>query len=291
LVLLSGAVRATPWRSEIGRSVLDLPIDRDATLLSQWVHQAAALAAMAGVEQLALQVLVDRSSPMPSAGPALTKQGLLDQVRVERDPEEYRGTAGLLRDLSLRYGDDDYLLVASGSQILMEPLEHLVGVLALRRADVMVVGHDDGTPAGVFWVRCGCLRGIPELGFIDFKEQALPEIASRHQVGVLRHRSIGLPLRTPTEYLIALRKYHLLRHGVEPIAHPFVEDWRPVFKVVEQGAEVHASAEIPDSVVLAGGRVERGAVVVRTVVGPAGVVRRGRTVVDGFVNGPARGKG
>lgn len=257
--------------------------------MAQWIDEAAALAATPGVDRLAMQVLVDRSGPMPDVDlSALVPDGALDYLQVERDPEEYRGTAGLLRDLSLRYEDDDYLLVASGAQILTQPLQRLVSTLALRSPDVTIVGHDDGTPAGVIWVRCGCLRGIPSLGFIDFKEQALPEIAKRHHVDVLRHGAIGLPLRTPAEYLHAVRKHHLRNFANERNADAFVEDWCPVFSIVESGAEVDPSAHIHDSVVLRGGRVERGAVVVRSVVGPSGIVQRGSTVIDRFVNSAAR---
>ena len=289
LVLLSGSVRATAWTSGIQRSILDLPVDTRRTVLAHWAEQAVALAATPGVDRLAIQVLVGRSGPMPDVDPvSLFADGAVDHVQVERDPEEYRGTAGLLRDLSLRYDDDDYLLVASGAQILAEPLERLVSVLAYRSPDVTVVGHDDGTPAGIIWVRCGCLRSIPEVGYIDFKEQALPEIAKHHEVGVLRHGAVGLPLRTPAEYLNAVRRHHLQITRGERLANPFVEDWSPVFSIIEQGADVDASAQIHDSVVLRGGRVEPGAVVVRSVVGPAGVVRRGSTVLDRFVNSPAR---
>jgi mannose-1-phosphate guanylyltransferase len=287
LVLLSGVVRAKGWISGIDRSALDLPIDSNRSLLAQWVEQAVQLATVPGIQRLAMDVLVDRLSPMPRSDDLLaTLPGSgLDELRVERDPADYRGTGGVLRDLSLRYDDDDYLLVATGAQILIRPLEELVVVLASRTPDVAIVGHDDGTPAGLIWVRCGCLRTIPALGFVDLKEQALPQIARRHQVEVVKLPPVGTSLRTPAEYVRAIRQYHLRKRNDERLGNPFAEDWCPTFSLIEDGAEVDASAQVHDSVVLKGGRVEGGAVVVRSVIGPTGIVRRGRHVVKQLVLG------
>jgi hypothetical protein len=208
-------------------------------------------------------------------------------LRVERDPLEYRGTGGLLRDLSLRYEEQDYLLVASGAQVLTEPLESATSALATEGRDLALLAHDDGTPSGLMWVRCGCLRAVPEVGFVDMKEQALPQIARRHHVAVLRRPPIGLGIQTPAEYLAAVRTHHLRKNRDARLGDPFAEDWWPAFTLVEQGAEVDPSARVHDSVVLRGGRVQRRAVVVRSLIGPADVARRGQCVVDQFLNASA----
>jgi mannose-1-phosphate guanylyltransferase len=124
---------------------------------------------------------------------------------------------------------------------------------------------------------------IPSIGYVDLKEQALPLIARKHRVQVIpRARPLALPLRTRADYIRALRWYHRSPR-VEPTTDPFEEDWRPVFALCEQGADVDPSARLHDSVVLAGGRVERGAMVVRSVVCAGGVVERNQTVVDRVV--------
>jgi NDP-sugar pyrophosphorylase family protein len=291
LVLLSGVVRAKGWVSDIGRSVLDLPVDSGRSLLAEWFGEAVRLAALPEVERLTVEVLVDRVSPLPTSNgfaAALPASGL-DEFRVERDPADYRGTGGVLRDLSLRYQDDDYLLVATGAQVLDGPLEEHLAALAARNADVAIVGHDDGTPAGLFLVRCECLRAISELGFVDLKEQALPQMAREHQVEVVRLPPVGTPLRTPADYLRAIRKYHLRKRSDQRPRNPFAEDWRPAFSIIEDGADVDPSAQVHDSVVLKGARVGRDAVVVRSLVGPKGTVPRGQRVIDRFVNGATRG--
>lgn len=292
LVLLSGVVRTKSWIADIGRSVLDLPIDSSRTLLGHWLEHGARLAEVPGVERLSMEVLVDRLSPMPESGRLIksaAKSGV-DDLKVERDPADYRGTGGVLRDLSLRYDENDYLLVATGAQVLFGSLEEVVVTVARRAPDVAIIGHDDRSPAGLMWIRCGCLRSIPEVGFVDLKEQALPQIARTHQVEVVRLPAIGTSHRTPAEYLRAVRQYHLRSRFGERLSNPFVEDWYPTFSIIEEGAEVHPSAQVHDSVVLKGGRVERDAVVVRSLVGPIGLVRRGQRAIDRLVSGPGRSK-
>jgi len=291
LVMLSGVIRAKSWLSDIGRSVLDLPIDGTRTVLSQWLEQAVQLTDAPGVGRVVMEVLVDRTSPMPESQrlrPALRDSAV--DLHVERDPADFRGTGGVMRDLAQRYDDDDYLLITTGAQILVRPLVEGVTVLAGRDADVVIGRHEDGTPAGLVWVRCGCLRSIPEVGFIDLKEQALPLIARKHRVDVATLPPIGTPHRTAAEYLRAVRQFHSRRHDGAGVPNPFAENWCPSFSVVEEGATVHPSAEIHDSVVLRGARVESNAIVVRSLVGPGQVVRRGQRLVDRFVNGTRQGR-
>lgn len=285
LVLLSGSVRAKGWSSAVGRSVLELPLESGRSLLAHWADHAENLARLAGGAPLEMRVLVDRVNPAPeSSRPgAESPAGGFVRLRVERDPLEYRGTGGLLRDVALRYDEQDYLLVASGAQVLTESLEPAASALAASGRDVALLAHDDGTPSGLMWVRCGCLRAVPEVGFVDMKEQALPQIAREHHVAVLRRPPVGLPVQTPAEYLAAVRKHHLRKQGDGRLGDPFAEDWRPAFSVVEDGAVVDPSAKVHDSVVLRGGRVQRRTVVVRSLVGPAGVARPGERVVDQFL--------
>src|SRR5689334_17406531 len=65
VVVLGGSVRAKGWVGQIGRSVLDLPVTAECSVLAQWYEQAVQLAAVAGVEHLSMEVVIDRASPMP----------------------------------------------------------------------------------------------------------------------------------------------------------------------------------------------------------------------------------
>src|SRR5439155_2131377 len=205
------------------------------------------------------------------------------RFRVERDLSEYRGTGGVLRDLAADYGDDDLVLVCNAAQVLLDPLAAIATALDRKDGDVTLVSHDDGTPSGVQLVRCNTLRMIPDHGFVDMKEQALPLIASKYDVTVLHcRRPTALPIRSLSDYIAAMRHYHRRGRG-KPVADPLVEDWQPAFAIVEPGASVDPGAHVHDAVVLKGGAVEKGGVVVRSIVCPGGVVSKDRPAVDQLV--------
>ncbi len=128
---------------------------------------------------------------------------------------------------------------------------------------------------------------MADIGFVDLKEQALPAMATRHCVRVVRRgQPSGLPMRTLTDYIAALRYYHRRRAGSLD-TDPLAEVWLPSFSVVEPGAKVGGPVRpaVHDSVVLAGGRLERGAVVVHCVVCPDGVVPHGRMIENQIIGG------
>ncbi len=296
MVLLGGAVRPTALSEGIGRSLLDLPLDEEKRLLDVWVEQSRELALAQGIGRLPLRVMLDATSVAP--GPDRSRQGAEGAVtvQVERDPFEYRGTGGVLHDVAKPLADDDYLVVATGAQLLIEPLRDLVGCLAERESgmgagitDVGILGQKDGTPSGLMLIRCGVLRGISELGFVDLKEQALPAIAKSHRVVVEQRENVSHAVRTTSDYLMALRQYHRRKRGERAAQGAFAEDWRSEFSVVEAGAVVGPGARLFDSVVLAGASVGEGAVLVRSIVCKDSIVRAGERVVDELVCASGRG--
>lgn len=285
VILLAGSVRPTPMTQATGRSVLSLPFADGYTLLDIWRRQALVLAGRAKLDRLPVRIIVDRSS----AAPGLSAEDVDAGLSVEVDPVELRGTAGVLRDVTAGYDENDYVLVASAAQLLTESLAELATDLAVRRSDLAVLAHADGTPSTVMLVRCGCLSHISSVGFVDMKEQAIPLIAARHSASVSRREGmIEQQVRTLSDYITAVRLHH--RHvagnggDVDRAADdPFAERWESCGAIVEAGATIDSSATVHDSVVLAGGQVERNAVLVRSVVCAGGVVRRDRVVVDQFV--------
>jgi mannose-1-phosphate guanylyltransferase len=280
VVMLGGAVRATAFSEGIDRSLLDLPLNKKERVLDRWAAEAQLLAVSAGLDRIALQVMLDGASLAPADR---TMAADRVAIHVARDPFEFRGTGGVLHDVARDLHEDDYVLVASGAQLLAERLTDLVRALALRSADVAILGHRDGTPSGLMLLRCGVLRGISELGFVDLKEQALPAIARRHRVMVEHRQTAGLSVRTMRDYLTALRQDHQRQRGEELCQDPFAEDWHSEFSLVEEGAAVDPSARLFDTVVLEGGTVGAGAVLVRSVVCAGAVVKAGKRVVDQLV--------
>jgi N-acetylglucosaminyldiphosphoundecaprenol N-acetyl-beta-D-mannosaminyltransferase len=287
VVLLGGAVRATPLSTSIGRSLLDLPLDEHGSVLNHWLNHATELARAVGLEKLPVRVMVDRNSPEPISA-AVKYYGTF---RVERDQSEYRGTGGVLRDLALKYDDNDLILVANAAQILLDPLVALTTTLDQRHGDMAIISHRDGTPSGIMLVSVKTLRLIPETGFIDLKEQAMPLIAQNFAVEVLhRRRPTGLPIRSVNDYINAMRYYHMRKAGRSTLTDPLAEDWQPSFGIVEEGAVVDRTARVHDSVVLRGGVVESGAVLVRSFVCPSGLVRKDKVLVDEFVKPVTQGR-
>jgi N-acetylglucosaminyldiphosphoundecaprenol N-acetyl-beta-D-mannosaminyltransferase len=276
-VLLGGELRPTPFRSAINRSILDMPLENGRSILAEWQRQTAELAQWAGLEGLALRVLIDGQSPMPAL-PAPTPGC---QVTIERDPYFYRGSGGILRDLVDQYADDDLLLVASGAQVLLAPLEELVGQLLDVGGDVNFISHTDGTPSGLMLLRCRALRMISESGYIDLKEQALPAIAKQFDVSHVEHRRpTGLAIRSMEEYLATLKFRHR-QHGPSAGKRP---DHHAGFTVIESGASIDPTARLCDCVVLKDARIEADAVIVRSVVGAGAVIKANYPAVDRFVH-------
>jgi hypothetical protein len=282
VILLGGSVRSSRFHTAIARWALDLPCAPGQSLLEAWSSGVSALSSAWG-RPIPLRVLADHGpeSAAPSTIPKIGTNGH-PVLTIDKDPIELRGTGGVLRDISGHYPPDSFILVANAAQVLLRPLPELANSLDALHADVAVLAHADGTPTTLMLVRCGALAALPAIGFLDMKEQALPQLAARCPVQVVSSPvQVALGVRTAKSYLRALRAYHLNRSGTAA-AHPG-ETWRSAFQIVEDGATVDRGARLHDSVVLTGARVEKDAIVVRSVVCPGGVVRRGETVVDQLV--------
>lgn len=286
VVLLGGQLRPSPLIQAVSRSVLDLPVSEEKTLLNHWLTDAVDLAKFARVDGVPVRVLVSRAQDEPVS----LLPRYQEILTVERDGSEYRGTGGVLADITREYGDDDFVLVANAAQLLLEPLSALSTALDHKRSDIAMVSHLDGTPGGLMLIRCATLRQINPIGFVDFKEQALPNIARQFDVRVVHcRRPTGLPLRTTGDYISALKQWHRgpgrLQGSRRGQIDPLAEDFSRGFVVVESGAWVDSSAYLHDAVVLRGAKVEGNTALVRSLVGPRAVVKRDSSVIDTFVNG------
>lgn len=280
LILLSGMVRPTPLSMGICRSVLELPIDDQHSVLDRWHEKATDFARSLNRDQFNVRVTVDNKSDMPD----IPRDNSPVLMSAERDKSGFRGTGGVLRDLASTYEDNDYLLVVNAAQILLEPLVVLAAQLARTEADVALISHTDGLPTTLMLIRCGVLRSVPEIGYVDLKEQVLPKLTSDHSIRVVEcSEPTGLSVRRRVDYLNALR-YNASDGSNNISADPFAERWRPAFRIVEKNAEVNSSATLHDSVILDGARIERGALVVRSVICKGAVVKRNETVIDRLVS-------
>lgn len=277
VIILSGNLRSTALSQQLSRAMLDLPAEQDMTLLQHWCGQVSELGQSLG-RSLGCRVLVDGRSPLPRS------VGDPELVMVEHDPVGYRGTGGVLRDAVQGYEDEDRILAVFGPQLLRERLDRLVGELSAASGDVVMFRDRQGVPSGLMLIRVGALRTIKQVGFVDFKEQALPRIAESHVVRVVdRPEPVSWPIRTLGDYIEALRRHHLRDDPQVSAGGAFTERWSSSFVLIEYGAEVASDAHLHDAVVLSDGRVGKGALVARSVVCAGAVVEPGRTVVEQVV--------
>lgn len=286
VILLAGQVGRNPFSDGVQRSTLDLPAYENRTVLKVWADQLEALAQALDLTRLRVLISVDQAGRLPTVPETA---GSRIQPEIVRDPGEYRGTAGVVKDLSRDFGQSDWLLVAAANQIHQEPLAEVFEALCEGGESVSIVPSGGSEIAGMFLLRCARLRDVPDVGFVDLKEQAIPSARGHTPLHVSR-RPPGstLPIRTLAEYVRALRVIHApaAADDVRVVTEdPYAETWKPVFSIVEPGAHVAQGAVLQDSVVLAGGRVEAGAAVARSVVCPTGVVRRGQCIVESMVPG------
>lgn len=283
LVVLSGGVRVNELVAGLGRSLLDLPLTSDATILMHWRDQTAALSEKLPGRStaLSLRAIVSKPSTLPASVPATDRVS----VSVEYDRVELRGTGGLLRDLAEDYADDDALLVVHGNQVLVRPLPELFTAVAAVDADIVLHAEPDGSSSGLHLMRCGALRDIRAKGYIDLKEQALPALSAAHRIRTVRSSGpTGLRVRTLEQYVRALRA--LTTGDILDRPDPYAEEWARTFSLVQQGATVDPSAIIHDSVVMRGATIGARSVIVRSLVCAGARVATGSTIFDSVIPSP-----
>lgn len=280
VILLGGKVRQSSLSATIGRSVLDLPLDNHSTLLTHWVNQCNDLAKRVGLDELVVRVMVDQKAHEPKSTPP----ELAHMVKVQRDQSSFRGTGGLLADIAKDYDDEDMILVASASQILLDPLAAIAQALDHKTGEFTLISHRDGTAGGIMLLKCKTVRSISDVGFIDLKEQALPSIARLHDVRVVHCRQpTGIPLFQLNDYIGALQQFHRRRSSRRAKVNPLGEEFGRLFAIVEDGANVSPDAYLHDAVVLRGATVEAQAAAIRSLVLPGAVVGRGQQISDRLI--------
>jgi hypothetical protein len=284
-IVLSGAVRRTPLARSIRRSLVDLPLADGSTLAERHLAGAERFATRWGLDSLSVRLLVDAEARAPAEH---APRGPVRCV-VERDASPIRGVAGILADATRDHDPDEYVVVVNGAQVFRQPMDELVEAMARMEPDVALVSSADGTPVGLWLIRCGVLRSVRSVGYVDLKEQSLPEWVGRWKVSVVeRQRAYALRTRNITEYLGAVlsdASGELAGSSVDE--DPYREEWERSFAIVEAAADVKEGTKIHDSVVLTGGSVGRDAVVVRSVVCPGGVVAAGSRCVGRVVGSGA----
>ena len=281
MIVLYGSVRGNDLARKLDRSMLDLPLV-SGSVLSHQLLGARSCAHGLGMDEFDARVLIDEASDLPRS------QSLVDgfECTVEHDAGPIRGVAGVLSDATKDYDDDEYILVTSGAQVFIEPLGDLVRAMMKKKADVSFVSSVDGSPVGLWLIRCGVLRSVNPVGYIDLKEQALSAWKTEHKVSVVeRQRPYAHSARSLSEYIGAIRAAQAgIGSGSTIDEDPYREEWESSFSIIEPGAQVDSGVVLHDSVVLAGAKVSKGAVIVRSVICAGAKIESGARVTDRVVN-------
>ncbi|MEM1329459.1 MAG: hypothetical protein AAGG07_02740 [Planctomycetota bacterium] len=280
-VLLAGGPRPSELLRATGRSTLDLHVTSERTVLENWVERLGELGVQ-GPDRLV--VVHDTRTPTPSA-PGLEPAPGFPEVEIIRERADFRGPAGLCRDVCDELGGDEVVLVAEAARYVSQELGPMLRTHDLRDADVTVGRNPDQTPSGVFMLRRKTLDLVPSVGFTDLKEQWLGSVLE-NGFAVWAHTFDApgmMQLRTRRQLLragsLACGRLFCTRDGVIRVPAAEARAW----SVVAPGAEVSGRAAVLDSIVMPGAVVAEGAVVARSVVCPGGRVDAGSRVVDAVV--------
>ncbi|MCH8259180.1 MAG: glycosyltransferase [Planctomycetes bacterium] len=281
-LVLAGGLRPSPLVEAAGRSVLDLYLTPEKTVLDVMVEQLTLLPSSDGMP-LAIRVVYNGRLPAPWPGTSAPN------VRFEQDPQAYRGAAGLVADLCAGYEDHEHVLVVEAGRVLARDVESMWDEHLASDADVTVGCNQDGSPGGVYITRCGVLRHIPPIGFVDIKEQWLASAGDRGvKVRVHGFSSPGaLPLRTRSDFLAAARHVnnHVASRACRSIASPPAQaaGLEP-FRVIGHGAAIGPDVHINDAVIMPAAVIGGGALIEHSVVCPGAVIEPKLRVVNAVVS-------
>ncbi len=259
-ILLAGGLRPSPLMKATGRSVLDLSLTPDRTVLDCWVDRLTETA-----PDVPIRIVHDAILPTP--WPARHAGG---RVLIEKEPKSLRGPAGVIGDLCRGYGPRQCVIVAEAARYAGCSLRPLIEEHVRLGADVTVAANADGTPAGIYAIRVGSLDLVPAVGFMDLKEQWLRRaIDAGLDVRVHDVDPPGLlPLRTRRQFLRAAA-----------VANASVDA-----PIICHGSFVAAGATVERSVIMPGATVGSDAIVVRSVVAPNCHIESGTDIVDTVVH-------
>lgn len=266
-VIYAGGLQASPLQALSPISVLDLMLTERATVLETLLARVAEACAGSGKS---LPVTVVWGQPVPEPSMPTSLAGL--DVRVTREASAWRGSAGVLADVCKPFASDATILVLEGARWLAVPLLPMLEAHARRDAHITVARNPDATPAGAYLVRRSTLDAVPQLGYLDLKEQFMGKFTGTPRgvhVHALPHPGAA-PLRTLEDFLAAARAASGAGNA-------------PGASVRSAQAAIAPDATVANSVVMAEARIESGAVVARSIVLKGAVVSQGTEIVDAVV--------
>ncbi len=271
-ILLAGGPHPSAIMRACGLALFSLPVTPDGrSVLDLWGAGVASHPAEVHAHT-DLVLCVSATPDLASVG----RHGI-DGWSLRADASLYRGPAGVVRDATLDLNSDDHVLVGEASRAVGNCVTELLRAHAATGADATIGVNPDQSPAGVLVLRRRALEYVPDVGYMDIKEQFLPKILSQG----FNVRAAVLPapgaigFRTRLDLLAAanIRDRHA---SVSPANSSRLARISPT-------AVVHQGAHVVESIIGPAARVEDGAVVVRSIVTGSAVVTAGTAIHDAIV--------
>lgn len=284
-VLLAGGLVPSPLARETRKLTLELWLTSTETVFSRWCDVLDELTLETGVPRPVIRVV--HSGPPYEPTHALSDARF--EIRTMAEPGDFRGPAGVLRDITRKDDPEAVILVAEGTRYIAGSLAPLVQDWARSEPDILIARSPDGKPAGIMLIRTKALEIVPEAGYMDIKEQWLPrciEQGFRVRTSTTR-QFMPFPLRTREQFLsasaVAVGQSCPI-HDSPPVLGPL----RPLVRTLDrtriaEDAQIARDAIVSDSIVMPGSKVGAGAVVVRSMVCEGASVAPNQVVVDGVI--------
>jgi hypothetical protein len=283
VIMLAGGLRPGSLRSQLGFPTAGMPLERDRTLMQAWLELITSTPALDDSDMLiACNSEKDRAWFAAEA----RRFAAIDRCpRVVVDPRAHRGVAGMLLDLRGEVSNATSLAVVELNSLPPSGLGPLLaespsaGLTPSMRIGV----GPDARWTGVYRLDAGLLDHVTSRGYVDLKEQFIPQLLARgYRIDAADFTDTPVQISDRRDYLRAVRIWRS-RVGLAAEQSNEVSG----FSVVCPGVDVRPGAHIADSAVLPGAVVGAGAVVARSIIGPMIHVPEGSIIVDALLADPS----
>lgn len=326
LVLLAGSLNPYALRNAVGLPALCLPVTASHTLLDLWLDAAADAPGCCGVRIVTSSRTdagaIHRQLTQRQAEPAEERTvsetyhggrpdsngyrngsaaGIVDSdddlpIEVMVDPSNWRGPAGLLRDIAEgeAFSNASFVIAAEAACLPPATLEPFVRefsasddglVLGATSSDGRYCDHTNSAavePAGVYALSQRAIEMIPPIGYYDLREQLLPEMYKRGMAARLAATfGESIRLHSREQYFAACKRMMQRANVAQSIASDARRSETASFSgpcLVRRGATIEAGAVVHESIILDGASIGRDAVVSRCIIGAGATVGRQEVV-------------
>ena len=282
VLILAGGLNPTPLQQLMGFPVAGLPLGRDRTLLASWL---TVIDESLGSARRSTHLLCGTPSDeqwfvAELRRPTTSVLG----VEVRRDARPHRGVCGILADTAVECDLAEWVLVIELNTLPPKCLKPLLRGGGTDGVSMVVGSSRDERPAGAFLLRRDLLADVPRIGYLDLKEQFLPQLVARgHRIEAAELSVTSVRMTDRRNYLRGVRIWQSENTAIETASNVAGHS------VVAAGVELAPDAFVLDSVILPGASIGPRCVIARSVVGPLIRLPEGAVLVDAVMANPRLG--